>query len=228
MLDGFKKVDVQTTKPNRLICNIQGQEKTGKTHFSLTAPGPIAFFDLDCGTEGVIHKFANEKEIFVKAYAFDENQNEAKKLWDVFCRDYNAALAHPAIRTIVIDSGSDMWEFIRMAEFGKLIQVPPLKYREVNSDLRKMVRAVLTTDKSLIITHKLKMEYDSNNRPTGKYSMSGFSEIPYLVQANLETFINEDGAGIRIVDCRAGIDFRGMEFPASSVSFDTIMELVSS
>lgn len=229
MLDGFNRVTPEKAKQTRLICNIQGQEKTGKTHFSLTAPGPIVFFDLDRGTEGVIHKFAAEKEIYVKPYRFDDDakQEVVKKLWDMFVKDYYKALDHKGLKSIVIDSGSDMWEFVRLAEFGKLVQVPSFRYREVNSDMRKMVRAALDSDKSLIITHKLKPEYDTNNKATGKMSMAGFSEMPYLVQANLETYINDTGAGIRILDCRCGMDLRGMELPADTVGFDTVMQLVA-
>ncbi len=35
-----KKADPQ----KRLIIQVEGHEKTGKTHFALSAPGPIAYF----------------------------------------------------------------------------------------------------------------------------------------------------------------------------------------
>jgi hypothetical protein len=52
---GFSDAVVET--PYRLIASVSGKEKTGKTHFALTAPEPIIFFNIDVGTEGVVGKF---------------------------------------------------------------------------------------------------------------------------------------------------------------------------
>ena len=41
----------------RLIVSVEGLEKRGKTHFAMTAPPPIAYFDMDIGAEGVVNKF---------------------------------------------------------------------------------------------------------------------------------------------------------------------------
>ena len=213
---------------NRLIMSITGEQKTGKTHFALTSPGPIALFDLDIGTEGVIHKFAGDKDIFAKKYLFDTVAHaEQEKMWDQFVKDYQAALSSPQIKTIVIDTMSDVWEFIRLARFGKLTQIMPLRYVEVNSELRKMIRDAFTANKSLILLHKVREEYKNNNA-TGKMKLSGFSEAPYLVQLNLETFISEDygGNAIRFIDSRHNPDLRGLELPAAGLDFSQILEMV--
>ena len=41
----------------RLVVRVGGLEKEGKTHFALTAPGPIGAIDMDRGMEGVVEKF---------------------------------------------------------------------------------------------------------------------------------------------------------------------------
>src|SRR5574343_408421 len=56
----------QEEAPYRLIVSISGDEKTGKSHFTLTAPEPIFYFNIDRGTEGVVGKFqADGKKVFI-------------------------------------------------------------------------------------------------------------------------------------------------------------------
>lgn len=224
-LPGFSKVTPEKSKSNRLIVSITGEQKTGKTHFALTAPGPIAYFDLDIGTEGVIHKFAGDKEILAKRFLFDDKASEiVAKLFEEFKKDYYAALNAPKIKTIVIDTMSDVWEFIRLARFGKLTQIMPVRYAEVNSEMRKFIRDAFLKDKTLILLHKVREEY-KNNSPTGKMKIAGFSEVPFLVQVNLETFIDpEVGNSFRFVDCRQNPELRGLELPA--MDFDQVLEMV--
>ena len=42
-----------------------GAPKVGKSHFALTAPGPIIYFSLEPGLEGVVEKFMETKEVFI-------------------------------------------------------------------------------------------------------------------------------------------------------------------
>ena len=44
--------------PRRLVCSIEGWDKSGKTHLAMTAPEPIVYLDLDVGTEGVKERFS--------------------------------------------------------------------------------------------------------------------------------------------------------------------------
>ena len=56
-----KKASTSIVK--RLIMNVIGKEKSGKTNFALSAPGPTLLFDFDYGLEGVVQKFASERGI---------------------------------------------------------------------------------------------------------------------------------------------------------------------
>ena len=42
---------------HRLVVAIDGRQRQGRTHFSLTAPDPIVLMDFDMGTEGMVEKF---------------------------------------------------------------------------------------------------------------------------------------------------------------------------
>ena len=50
--------------PRRLVCSIEGLDKTGKSHLAMSAPGPIVYVDLDVGTEGVIQKCQQDYLIY--------------------------------------------------------------------------------------------------------------------------------------------------------------------
>jgi hypothetical protein len=57
----------------RLLMAIDGPQKGGKTHFALTAPGPIGILNIDNGLEGVVEKFYDKgKTIGVKKVTLPE------------------------------------------------------------------------------------------------------------------------------------------------------------
>ena len=122
MIHGFKKVSSEI-KP-RLIASVSGKEKHGKTSFALSAPGPIIYFNLDFGQEGVIDKYSGDKDIYEKEYKFTrlETADRYVTLWTGFVTDFRAALQSKA-RTIIIDTATEAWELVRLARFGKLAQV---------------------------------------------------------------------------------------------------------
>jgi len=63
---GFDLADTEV-KP-RVILSVEGREKEGKSHLAMTAPGPIGIINMDLGLEGVVHKFARDKKIYVSSY----------------------------------------------------------------------------------------------------------------------------------------------------------------
>jgi hypothetical protein len=134
----------------------------------------------------------------------DENaQKVAVGEWRRFYTTYLKALREPVCkrggkylmaRTVVVDTGSEQWELLRLAQFGKLVQVPTFKYREVNSIMRDMVRQALDSDVNVIFLHKLDNEWvkggrdkDGNEKQikSGVKLVKGFDEMAHLVQANM-------------------------------------------
>ena len=61
----------------RIILSLCGLEKQGKTHFSLTAPGDIMYFNLDNRMEGVVDKFSGEKTIQIVDINFSDDQKKS-------------------------------------------------------------------------------------------------------------------------------------------------------
>lgn len=222
---GFKKADMSVM--HRLIVNVMAREKSGKTHFALTAPGPIVLFNFDFGLEGVINKF-NKKPIYASEYRINEiSPDKYAAEWERFKRENKAAMNEKQVRTIIWDTGTEVWELIRMARFGKLTQVMPHQYGPVNSEMRTLVRDAYSSDKNLIVLHKMGIQYVNNN-PTDKYVMAGFKDIPYNVQVNCLAW-REDGGGdfhLEISDCRQNSDMAGLDMVGDMINFQNLAMMV--
>jgi hypothetical protein len=214
----FQRADANVT--SRLIVAVAAREKQGKTHFSLTAPGPIVTFNADIGLEGVVHKFLREgKEILVYNIPMPEAnsknvEKEASKVWGDLEAATDAALDNPAVRTVVFDTATEIWEIVRLAYFGKLSEIKPHHYSGVNAEFRRFLKKAYKTDKNLILVQKMKAEYVNNNR-TGEWEMAGFSDTPFIVQAVIhpfrvdkplkvddETILDKGDFGVKIFESR--------------------------
>jgi hypothetical protein len=197
-----------TAPDPRLIASVSGLEKQGKNHFAFTAPGPIACLSFDTGTEGVIEKFRKgfgdnkPKDIYLADYDVNlpggadlkQIADAAQAIWVKFRKDYEWAIRNA--RTVVADTGTEIWEILRIARFGKLTQVMPHQYGPVNAEFRKLVKLAFDVKNvNAIWLHKLKAEYDTKtvvvagqtkevSNKTGKLVRSGFGDIPFLVQFN--------------------------------------------
>jgi hypothetical protein len=208
---GFDSSIVES--PRRIIASVSGKEKGGKTHLALTAPGPIFYFNMDNGGEGVINRFqATGKEIYSKPIRVAKTapQGKHKETWDNFKEslyavcDYNKG-------TGILDTSSELYELARLAAFGKLEQVRPHHYSLVNSEWQKeILQAMYDSDMNWILIHKVKPVWVNDVR-TKDYEMAGFSDTGYKVQMKIstfrETYEDDDGEkkirfGITVDDCR--------------------------
>jgi hypothetical protein len=238
LLKGGKFVEASSAITARLICAIAAREKQGKTHLSLTAPGPIAHFNADIGLEGVVHKFLVQgKKILVYNIPLPDPQSknvekEAGKVWDDLDDAFDMVLGNAAIRTIVFDTASEIWEIVRLAYFGKITQVMPHHYTGVNAEFRRFLKKAYDTDKNLILVQKMKAEY-VNDKRTGQYEMTGFSDTPYIVQAVLhpfrvdkemtmddgETILEKGAFGVKIHESRHNPAANGMILTGPMATF---------
>lgn len=193
----------------RLIVAVDGLEKEGKTNFALTAPGPIAYQGWDIGDEGVIEKFQTDKLVYRTDYGIDIPKDaDQKKImelmepeWTRFLTDYKGSvlggLKSGLIKTGIWDTGSEVWEGLRMTRLGKLTQVMPHHYVALNAEYRNLVRAIYDTPGNLVILHKLKAEWKENqatgkSNKTGNYERAGYSDTGFLVQVNVLAWREQD------------------------------------
>lgn len=228
MIQGFSKASTKIVP--RMIISVSGREKHGKTSFALSAPGPIIYFNMDYGLEGVVHKYSVQKDIYVKEYRFGRNDTADKyiALWAGLSIDFSNALKSKA-RTIVFDTATETWELLRLARFGKLSQVQPYHYGPVNAEYLSFIREGFSYDKNIIMLHKLKKEY-VDEKFTGRYEPAGFNKTGYLAQANLSVYRDglDGGFFMRVLDCRQNSALGGLdlEVSESQSAFGFLAQLV--
>jgi hypothetical protein len=213
---------LEDTTRYRLIWRSYGKEKTGKDHFGLTAPGPIAIQSFDIGLEGVVEKFIRVgKDIRAADYEYSEDatQQEAKGLLAKFIADYKAALV--VARTIIWDTETELWELMRFAEFGEnndgVATDRPKNYTKINGAYRDLVQLAYKSRVNLQLIQKVKERWGSNEKgspvPTGKFEPTGMKEAGYIVQVNLQhTWDAVNGFGIDVLNCRQNMGIAGTSF----------------
>ena len=215
MIDGLHLAGSEPRR-RRLILGVDGLDKHGKTRFALSAPKPLVYLDFDVGKEGVIEKELKHNPLIVTAPPFvfrpseisweiDDDAQRSKKVMEGaephltrFRTLYLRSLREPVLkigktpvkaRTVVVDTGSEAWELLRLCEFGKISQVKPHHYTEVNGLMRDIVRAGFDSDVNVIWLHKLKAVWkesaEGKARKTDVLERAGFEGMSYLVQANL-------------------------------------------
>jgi len=223
-----------TIQKQRIICSVEGLEKEGKTHWALTAPGPIAYINIDTGGEGVIEKFkADGKQILewpVEAPDDSGSATDVSKrsapIWDKLVKGWRAGLAYA--RTTIVDTGTEAWEILRLARFGKVSQVKPHHYGPVNAEFRRLIRESYDSDSNLILIHKQKPKY-VNDKRTDQYERSGFGDIGFAVQVAVYSYQEGDGKfHTQVLNCRqnAGLKWRDYE-DDSDVEFASMVGLNS-
>ena len=185
----FKSVDRQIYP--RIVAAITAQPKEGKTHLMLDAPGPIAVFDSDYGLEGVVSKFPDKEILAYRVPMPDPGITGALTAhMDEFTKIDNAyteALANPSVRTIAIDTSTEIWEIVRLAYLGRLEKVISRDYGPANGAMRRFLKKALDSDKNLILVQKMKQEY-KNDKATGNWLMSGFNDVAGIVQVVMRPF----------------------------------------
>ena len=177
---GVKEAD--TAVYPRLIMAVTAHDQRGKTHFALTAPSPSLIISSDIGTEGVVGKFQAEgKEIYEHQWTLPEAQKDAKKEWESLAAVFEAALQDEHLRTIILDTESEVWQLLRLFKFGKLEKIPSYMYGEVNAIASRMYKRAFQHKKNVILLRKFKAKY-INDKRTADYEPSGFGDIHYIAQ----------------------------------------------
>jgi hypothetical protein len=230
----------------RLICNVEGLEKTGKTHFASFAPGPIAFLDLDRGSEGPVNRAKESGQKFLYAkYRFQSlvvpgnekaTAEKLRPLWAQLKTDYKAALESKTVRTIVIDTGYAAWELIKTARFGRFERIPPILTAQVNAEFSRLITMAQDFDKSVLWLHRLFPEWANKPNPSGKGDIGyktgnverrGFKDLAFDVQANIRLGRTPEGRfTATIIDSRLNHEVSGLTLKGANATFANIAAMI--
>lgn len=226
-IPGLEKTDFGELPPPqlRLVWSVYGETKTGKSSFALSGPDPIAIADTDRRLERVAQAFetgqalnGKPKTLTRMAVALpkvdpvsrkrDEvARSAAEKEWDRFLRNYDAALQSSqkkgGVRTISIDTGTELFDLRLMAEFGRLNGIPPRERGGANAEFIEVMRRGEQYSANVVWLHHSKEEWRNSKKtnsrgeevedsaPTGKYILDGFKKANSIVQVVAQTHYDD-------------------------------------
>jgi hypothetical protein len=221
----------------RVVWSIEGMEKTGKTTLALTAPGPIAFLDIDIGAEGVVEKL-DRKDIFMRQYRYAEDirknllqiKEYANKIWMKFLNDYyellEASDSPNGPRTIVLDTATDFWNLCLNAHLGKDVQMIPTDRTKANDAFGPMIKAAYAHSANLLLLHQMKPEFENKKN----LERQGFNKIGNIVQATINTRRKpkpkQDEFEYVITLNRSNTSLEGEVLDGKLYDFSTLAELI--
>lgn len=234
---GFIQPSPQPSKPPRISVATRGKTKRGKTHWAIfTPPDPIAVISLDTGTRQIVDKAVAQGRVVMPFYidhSRRDDQAQAKKSWQDYRKALSVIRASRSIRTLVIDTISDAWDLIQLAEFGKLKQNNKFAYGGINAEFPGLVEEFYHANPSIntVYIQKLKKQYTGDNWDGKSMQAVGFNGFDYLVDLSI-THIFEGGKFGFETDAseatRFGPEFSGLKFMDGECSFvDLAMNIFS-
>lgn len=256
--DGFVTPEVARKKPGskfrRLLIGTEGRSDSGKTEWTLSAPGPGIVVCLDRGFDALYDNPnpppTRRNDFAYKVIMAPGNQGAASQSvylehWNNFKKEFYKALDNEDARTVVLDGDSQSWELQRLAEHGRLTGVfPATRYTDVYAARRNLINRAWDAGKVVIATNMLKAEYktvtDESGKPiidkqtnqekrekTGGYERQGFPDQEYLWQIQLRHLHNQDKGiwGIRILKCKADPGIVGLELWDSECNFASLVSV---
>lgn len=252
------------------------KKSAGKTRFAFTAPKPIGYISVEIGSEegpaenfipdgadsfdGIqIVRIRMEEPEYPdpsKFAATKEGQREydeaisaavqaaAQPAWDKFYNAYYTSIKN--MRTTVIDTGTDLYQLQRLANFGRLEKIPQLAYAQLKREFAKLFDDVFATEGNLIVISHMKDRGETiKDERTGKdkwiatgvYEMDGSNVVSDKVQAMIEMWREdlqeedeETGMKVKfhaaIIDSRHNPQAMGKEFTTLEISFSDLAQAI--
>jgi hypothetical protein len=128
-----------------------------------------------------------------KGYALADIQAARinSRWWVPLVNDFKEALRDPEIKTIIWDQADELYEILRMANFGKIERNDQKGYVPVNAEWKGLIKQARDARKNHIMIHQLKTKWekvpDANgnlkDQDTGKKVRSGSDKADYLVDS---------------------------------------------
>lgn len=186
----------------------QGKGGSGKSHFLLTAPEPVAVMLFDPDGIGPLMRKPEFKgrDIRVIEYNFNpgrldetERPRAAREAYEQFKEDYAVALKHA--RTIGWDKEEHVWEMLRYAKLEAYTDRPASFY-ELNLEYRGWFADAAEAGVNLGVIRGMKERWTTNAKGSpvgsGQYEPRGQREVNELVQVVLHHYFADGRFQVRI------------------------------
>lgn len=145
-------------------------------------------------------------------------------VWRPFRRDYTAALADDAYRTLVWDQADELDELLRLVNFGKLTANPQLNYGPVNQEYKGLIKRARVSGKILILIHQMKKVYEE--KVFRGYERRWNHNAGYLIDSFVRQEQMSDGS-YRTTILQAKLNPAMNGVPMSSPSWEDLMSALA-
>jgi hypothetical protein len=216
-----------------IVAAIWGEEKTGKTTLAFTFPRPIVDFDLDVGGYNRAISRFNPTGIETKSYPTPIQLEKMmgqqkdtdptgkvtlrmpkkvigmKELWQKIIVDFVEAVQREDVKTIVVDSATQLWSICHSAYLQELQEkqllqgekeanirssLLSIEYGEPNSRMQALVFTARSYGKNLVLNHYPRDVYATRltekgveSYTTGEKDMDGFKKTKALADIAILT-----------------------------------------
>jgi len=233
-----------------IFMDITGLEGAGKSSLAMTLAevGPLGYVDIDQSADRAKKPEGKKQRDGIKIlpvrYAIGLSEETVKancaEAWFNLEKRVGEAAARWA-KGVVIDTGTEGWELIRLASFGTLTprgRRMDRLYGPVNAKYRQLHRTVYRTHgKHLITIHQLKEEYvdrlkegEMQSVRTGKMLRAGFKEIGYLSDLAVRCYREDGEFKAEIQVCKLspnGPALEGVSVEGDDLNFASILALAT-
>lgn len=228
--------------PDKLAIASFGDAGVGKTHFICTLPDPIGVIALDRKTRPrllAVNRQYRKQLLFPKQDFIRHDQplkvsqmsleDSMKYYGDHLSRTLDAIYTlaeNRDVQSIAIDSATQLWEDILFKHFGRAFRIMPRDRGPANADMRDVLNSC--SHKHLVMTHQ-SSEIWKNDKPTGRFTLSGWSKIDYYANVIIEQTYNEReeqfALTVRLAQDRPDLIGQTLLYDAD-ISFDMLSALL--
>lgn len=223
-----------------LKCLAWGKAEVGKTYLALSFPSPIYVIDTEFGTAPVTRHFP-EKDIFIYEAAIldpstDEPDVEAslKNLEEAV-----ATLKDVSTGTIVIDSGTDIWQWLgawveqQARKSGRMTSAGTpqrLEWGRANLRWRQLILRLMAKPVNFVITAQAAQEYTSKGEATDDYRAKVQGQTPHMCDIIVElqkTYVLVEKGKPMVSKYMATLEKcrfqRGLDLKIEDITYDSLV-----
>lgn len=252
--------------PDYLVMSSRGFGRTGKSHFGATMPETIGWLPLDPNARWTAHRLQQSGvNIIMPTSDFGRIEDPEKVAgmeaeackayyWDhirIVRAIYTRYLEMPKIKSIVVDTGGQLFEDIMYAHYGRKTTGTTVAYGAPRQTLKDFF--IAPVNKNVLFVHHARPRYVDNVK-TSESDTDGCSKLPDWVNCEVEHFYmaskdeanqmyvrmggkhpdNKDKAkwtantfGVRIMNATMNMNLVGKCFLGEECNFGAVMADIS-
>ena len=235
-----------------VLMEVCGDADTGKSHFALTAPGPICYVHFMEKVDGLLEGAASRGVTIRQCKIGDVLRGNSKAIIDlaeVAAQRLELAItgAYEWARTIIVDTHTEAWEVVQLAKLGGLtpdtkdedqVRKGQLVYAELNARWASMMKefrinGVKYNRTNLIFIGQTKAEYkkvagSTRAEATGRTVSAGQKQMSFHMDVRLRTYYKN---GVYSATCEKpwfNDAMRGFEFSGDDMlNFPVVMSMIT-